>query len=183
MSPLPDVLGTMPHVQSIRPSWLPLNRLAGTIIAYCHDLDRGYRIHTVDKGIVDVTLSPETHHPIRLDRGQHVILDISPAEVILGPPRWVDPSEANHWPGRVVLASHPNADPLVIVKILGQPWTLTSSQNLSWLNRPACAWDQVTVHIPSDAIRVIRRYPGHPHLRPRLLKHVSCQNEQSLYAD
>ncbi len=177
MSPLTDVLEAMPHVQSLRPSWLPLhNRLAGTIIAYCHDLDMGYRIRTVDNGVVDVTPSRETQHPIRLDRGQHVILDISPADVMLSPPRWVDPSEANHWPGRVVLASHPDSDPLLIVKILGQPWTVMSSQRVSCLNRPACAWDRVTVHIPPDAVRIIHRYPGHAHLRPRLLTQTAHQD-------
>ena len=183
MVPITDTLDTLSQTRNIQPSWLPLSkRLVGTIIAYCHDLDMGYRIRTADNGIVDVTLSRETHHPIRLDRGHHVTLSIPPADVMLSPPRWVDPSETNHWAGRVVLASHPDSEPLLIVKILGQPWTLMSSQSISWLNRRPCAWDRVTVHIPPDAVQIIRRYPGHSHLRPRLLTTPMCRNEHHTYA-
>ena len=96
---------------------------------------------------------------------------------MLSPPRWVSNLEENQWPARIVLAAQQEFESLVVVKILGRFWTLTSSQRTFWLNRPPCAWDRVTVHIPLDAVSIRRRYPGHPHLRPRLLTLATGRND------
>jgi hypothetical protein len=157
------------------------NRLVGTIVArhlqYPYYPRAKYRVRMPDGGTIDFVSEPLAEQSNGLDIGQHVTLDVLPSDVMLSPPRWVSHLEDNRWPGRVVLAAHREFESLVVVKILGSFWTLTSSRKTFWLNRPPCAWDRVTVHIPLDAISIKRRYPGHPHLRPRLLRPMTGRNE------
>lgn len=157
------------------------NRLAGTIVArhlqYPHYPSVRYRVRMPDGGAIDFVSAPLTEQCNGLDIGQQVTLDVLPNDVLLSPPRWVHPSEHNRWPGRVVLTAGREFESLLVVKILGRFWTLTSTRRTFWLNRAPCAWDRVTVHIPLDAISIRRRYPGHPHLRPRLLRQVMSEND------
>jgi hypothetical protein len=160
------------------------NRLSGTIIArhlqFPHYPSVKYRVRMSDGGAIDFVSAPLTEECNGLDIGQQVTLDVVPKDVLLSPPRWVHPSENNRWPGRVVLTAGREFESLLVVKILGRFWTLTSTRRTFWLNRAPCAWDRVTVHIPLDAISITRRYPGHPHLRPRLLRQVTSQNDRNL---
>jgi hypothetical protein len=153
------------------------NRLVGIIVARCTQFPNyprvKYHVRMPDGGAISFVSAPLTEQSDGLDIGQQVTLDILPSDVMLSPPRWLSHLEDNHWPGRVVLAANQEFESLVVVKILGRFWTLTSTRNTSWLDRPPRAWDRVTVHIPLDAILIRRRYPGHPHLRPRLLTEVT----------
>ena len=160
------------------------NRLLGTVIArhlqYPHYPRTKYRVRMLDGETIDFVSAPLTEQSNDLDIGQHVTLDVLPGDVMMSPPRWVHPSEENRWPGRVVLSAGREFESLVVVKILGRFWTLTSTRRTFWLNRPPCAWNRVTVHIPPDAISIRRRYPGHPHLRPRLLRQVTGRKDRSI---
>ena len=149
------------------------NRLIGTIVAQCnhfpHDTRVTYRVRMSDGGTISFVCAPSQDQSYDLNLGQQVTLDVLPCDVMLNPPRWMSHLEDNQWPARVVLAAYHEYELLVVVKILGRFWTFTSTRHTSWLNRPPRAWDRVTAHIPLDAILIRRRYPGHPHLRPRLL--------------
>jgi hypothetical protein len=152
------------------------NRLFGTIVSrqlqpLCQHQIK-YRVRMLDGETVNFISAAPSEESADVDIGQHVTLDVLPSDVMLSPPRWVSHLEDNRWPARVVLAAQQEFGSLVTVKILGRFWTLKSTQRIFWLNRPPCAWDRVTVHIPLDAISIRRRYPGHPHLRPRLLREM-----------
>jgi hypothetical protein len=153
------------------------NRLVGIIIArhlyYPHYPRARYRVRMPDGGTIDFASAPLTGESDSLDIGHQVTLDILPSDILISPPRWISHLEDNRWPGRVVLAAHREFESLVVVKILGRFCTLTTTRRAFWLNRPPCAWDRVTVHIPLDAVSIRRCYPGHPHLRPRLLTEVT----------
>ena len=157
------------------------NRVVGTIVArhleFPHYPRPKYRVRMLGGETIEFLYTSLADHSDNLDIGQQVTLDVLPSDVMLSPPRWVSNLEENQWPARVVLAAHQQFESLVVLKILGRFWTLTSSRRTFWLNRPPCAWDRVTVHIPLDALSIRRRYPCHPHLRPRLLTLATGRND------
>ncbi|WHZ22219.1 MAG: hypothetical protein OJF47_001331 [Nitrospira sp.] len=153
------------------PSVLFKNKVVGTVIAYHRSqLHRiRYRARMADGSTITFLSCTLSVRPDSLDIGQQVTLDIPPRDVILAPPRWVSPLENNCWPARVVLSADHGLSSLLVVKILGSPWTLTSTKQVFWLNRRLHAWDRVTVYIAPESCSVVRRYPGDLRLRPRLL--------------
>jgi hypothetical protein len=148
------------------PSILVKNRLVGTVVDCRRSQRQRYRAHTIDGSAITFFYNAFSGRLDALDIGHHVTLDVSPHDVVLHPPRWVSPLENNCWPARVVLSA---GHSLLVVKILGTPWTLTSTRQAFWLNRPLQAWDRVTVSIAPETCSVVRRYPGDLRLRPRLL--------------
>jgi hypothetical protein len=157
------------------------NTLVGTIVARHPEFPYyprpKYRVRMPGGESIEFLSASLAEQPDDLDIGQQVTLDVLPNDVMLSPPRWVSNFEENQWPARVVLAAHQEFESLIVVKILGRFWTLTSSRRTFWLNRPPCAWDRVTVHIPIDAVSIRRRFPGHPHLRTRLLTLTTGRND------
>ncbi|WHZ14137.1 MAG: hypothetical protein OJF52_000972 [Nitrospira sp.] len=164
-----------PAVEDRRtPSILIKNKVVGTVIA-CHRSQpqrMRYRARMAGGSTITFLYRTLSVRPDSLDIGQQVTLDIPPHDVILSPPRWVSPLENNCWPARVVLSARHDLNSLLVVKILGSPWTLTSTRQAFWLNRPLHAWDRVTVYIAPESCSVVRRYPGDLRLRPRLLTEV-----------
>lgn len=162
-----------PAVEDRRtPSILVKNKLVGTVIACQRSQRIRYRARTADGSTITFLYRTVPGPSDSLDIGQQVTLDIPPHDVILNPPRWVSPLENNCWPARVVLSVNHDLDSLLVVKILGSPWTLTSTRQAFWLNRPLHAWDRVTLYIAPESCSVVRRYPGDLRLRPRLLTEV-----------
>jgi len=154
------------------PSIVVKNRLVGTVVGCRRSQHGRYRAYTVDGSAITFSYHTLPDRPDTLDIGHHVTLTVSPYDVVLTPPRWVGPLENNCWPARVVLSAGHDLDSLVVVKILGSPWTLTSARRAFWLNRPLHTWDRVTVSIAPETCSVVRRYPGDLRLRPRLLTEI-----------
>lgn len=162
-----------------RPSVIALNKLVGLIVACRHPHRRHYQVRTPEGTHVtvhDPALTPRAH---ALLLGQQVTLHIPPNAVMISPARPIDTTEDNVWPARVVLPAGQARDNLLIVKILGQPWTLTTTQQEGPLARPLRAWDRVTVQIRPEACVIEHRYPDNSRLRPRLLTKSSCPTLQS----
>lgn len=168
-----------PAVEDRRtPSILVKNKLVGTVIACQRSQRIRYCARTADGSTITFLYRTLPGPSDSLDIGQQVTLDIPPHDVILNPPRWVSPLENNCWPARVVLSVNHDLDSLLVVKILGSPWTLTSTRQAFWLNRPLHAWDRVTLYIAPESCSVVRRYPGDLRLRPRLLTEVYSPTPQ-----
>src|SRR5574340_131446 len=162
-----------PIVENRRsPSILVKNKLVGTVVACHRSQPMRYLAYTADGAAITFLHCALPGRPGSLDIGQQVILEIPPHDVILNPPRWVSPLENNCWPARVVLSVGQDLNSLLIVKVLGRPWTLTSTRQAFWMSRSLHAGDRVTVYIPSETCSVVRRYPGDLRLRPRLLTEV-----------
>lgn len=164
-------------VPELQPSLIRIkNKLVGTVVArhyqYPHYPLAKYRVRLPDNGTIDLVSVPETEQCEELDIGQQVTLEVPPGDVLLSPPRWVSFLEDNCWPARVVLSANGGFDSLLVLKILGRSLTLTTTDNMFWLNRPPRAWDRVTIHIPLNAVSIKQRYPGHSRLRPRLLTEI-----------
>ncbi len=150
------------------PSVLIVNKLVGLIVACRQPHRRHVQVRTADG--IHVTV----HDPVRsgqaraLSIGQQLSLRIPPHAVTIGPERPIKAMEENVWPARVVLPAGPERGSLLIVKIVGQPWTVTSTQQGEFACRLR-AWDRVTVRIRPEACVIDQRYPDDSHLRPRLL--------------
>ncbi|MCW5799428.1 MAG: hypothetical protein LZF60_260040 [Nitrospira sp.] len=163
-----------PNVNSgATPSVLVLNKLVGLVVARRHPHRRHYQMRTADG--IHVTVHDPTHpgDARALAIGQQLSLRISPHAVLISPPRPIEPTEDNVWPARVVLPADQSRSALLIVKIIGQPWTLTSMQPEGQGTRPLRAWDRVTVRIRPEACVIDRRYPHDSRLHPRLLTELS----------
>jgi len=151
-----------------KPSVVVLNKVSGLVVARRHPHRGQYHVRTSDG--VHVTV----HDPPRQGRaaiviGQQVTVRIPPHAVLISPARPVDAREDNVWPARVVLSAGQQRGSLLIVKIIGRPWTLTGLQQDRPFPRPLRAWDRVTVRIRPEACVIDQIYPGDSRLRPRLL--------------
>lgn len=150
------------------PSVLIVNKLVGLVVACRHPHRRHVQVRTAEG--IHVTV----HDPVRsgqgraLSIGQQLSLRVPPHAVAISPERPIKATEENVWPARVVLPTGQERGSLLIVKIIGQPWTVTSTQQGEFARRLR-AWDRVTVRIRPEACVIDHRYPDDSRLRPRLL--------------
>lgn len=164
-----------------KPSVLILNKLLGLIVARSHPHRRYYQVATAD-GIHVTVQDPVLPGQARaLSVGQQVSLRIPPHAVTISPARPIEATEDNVWPARVVLPAGQERGPLLIVKILGRAWTLSSTQQEGQLTRPLRAWDRVTVRIRPEACVIDHRYPHDSRLHPRLLTESSSLPSGSVH--
>lgn len=152
-----------------KPSVLVLNKLVGLVVARHHSHRRHYHVRTTDGVMVTVQDPALPGRAGSLSIGQQVSLRIPPHAVVISPAKPLEATEANVWAARVVLSAGHEAGSLLIVKVLGKPWTLTSTQPGGPLAHPLQTWDRVTLRIRPEACLIHHRYPHDSRLRPRLL--------------
>lgn len=152
-----------------KPSVLVLNTLVGLVVARRHSPRQHYQVRTADGVMVTVQDPALPGREGALSIGQQVSLRIPPQAVFITPVRPIEPMEDNVWPARVVLPAGQEPGSLLIVKVLGRPWTLTSMQQEGPHAHPLRTWDRVTVRIRPAACVIVRRYPHDSRLHPRLL--------------
>ncbi|MBS0170005.1 MAG: hypothetical protein JSR62_06585 [Nitrospira sp.] len=158
----------------VKPSMLIVNKLMGLIVACRHPHRRHVQVRTADGIHVTVHDPVRPGHTRALSIGQQLSLRIPPHAVTISPERPINATEENVWPARVVLPAGQERGSLLVVKIIGHPWTVTSTQQGWPRSRPLRAWDRVTVRIRPEACVIDQRYPDDSHLRPRLLTESSA---------
>lgn len=177
---LPQSASTM--TRAGKPSVIILNKLIGLIVARRHPHRcRHYQVRTADGIHVTVQAPAFPTQTYALSIGQQVSLRIPPHAVMISPARPIEDSEDNVWSARVVLPVGQERGSLLIVKILGRPWTLTSTQQEGQFTRALHTWDHVTVRIRPEACVIDQRYPDDSRLHPRLLTQSSCVSADSPY--
>jgi len=145
----------MLQVRKLDQSFSEANVVTGTVVSFHRSLPRTrlrFRIgaQTIlragwlsDEGVTE---------PVRIrDRVTAVI----PAEAVRLESGWFrrGTRRVNRWIGGIVLVQADKPDPLIMVKVHGETWTLRSRGNVVGADRPPRAWETVNIVIDPEQVR------------------------------
>jgi hypothetical protein len=177
---MPNVQLASHELQRVRSATRPLlwNYVSGIVVSTCHAAAGRYQILTTDGGLIDAIDDDADKDDLKVR--QPVTVKIATDDVLVAPDGFSALPEWNQWTARIVLVESGSQGRCVTAKIIGEPWTLTSTMSLLPIDQDLRAWDVVTLLI--DPTRVILMGGGSrkSRLRRRLLTYIG-QSASSFY--
>jgi hypothetical protein len=161
----PEHIGSAPHPLEL---W---NYVSGSVLSPYDAVSHRYEILTTDGGLIHAI--DDDADSLDLKVRQPVTVKIATDDVLVAPDGFSALPKWNQWTARIVLVEPGSHGGRVTAKIIGEPWTLTSTMSLLPIRRDLRAWDVVTLLIDPTRIILMGGGSRKSRLRRRLLTYIN----------